>query len=748
MSHRLGLIASLLLGVTLSTLHVDAQSERDAILKAGNEHVPLAAPAAAVTPAPNTGSFAALPRTAEIMNLVTNADKGIPNTAGASDVRPESPNTTSDERPQEIYSRLISSRSVRSTVRTRSAQALQIDVEARRLGFSINAESVGTRRLVIGSADEELQKVLVGEMGHAPFVLVVSKRADDMQNIVVAIRGEETWETRVVASAGPDDDVRILGSYVVVAERAEPDGERDYLYGLISPKNDPAMIWVPRRTVSVSPMATDAGISSAEDAALHVTAFNEGTLAPWDCPNQPYDGTGGFLYGRTSGNSDGALLSFGIFQWNFWSGTLPPMLRRFEQIDSTAFWSAFNGLDVAAFRSEVMSSTTTVARSYEWARQNVPGGAWLTSNGVACSGYAASDCRWRGGSMLMTWRDAFSKLGSVSAFQAEERNSAIDSYITPVKNGRYQALNAATSRTWSLRSLLVLIDFANQYGPSYGDSTSCSFSAWITNSTGCSRNTTGTNGYSAALNDQSNTKRLPAFLEPSTYRYRRDSIATGDGTVNVYDVYPAWDAYFARYNVSLNAPPGSSSSTGPPAAPSGLSASTLSSSSIKFSWVDNSNNETSFNVALWNGSSWTTIGSVGSNVTSFTDTGRQASTTYYYTVCAQNGAGTNCASTYATATTQSAASTTAPTAPSGLSASALSSSSIRFSWIDNSNNETSFIVALWNGSAWTTISSVGSNVTSFVDTGRKASTTYYYTVCAQNGAGTNCASTYATATTP
>ena len=252
--------------------------------------------------------------------------------------------------------------------------------------------------------------------------------------------------------------------------------------------------------------------------------------------------------------------------------------------------------------------------------------------------------------MLTAWRDAFSKLGSVPAFQAEERKTAIDSYITPVKNGRYQSLNTATGRTWSLRSLLVLIDFANQYGPAYGDNTACSLNAWIANSTGCSRNTTGANGYSVALSDQANTKRLPAFVEPSTYRFRRDSIATGDGTVKVYGVYPAWDSYFARYNVSLNAPPGSTTG-GPPAAPSGLAASALSSSSIKFSWTDNSNNETSFLVSRWNGSAWTTLASVGSNVTSFTNSGLQASTTYHYTVCAQNAAGTNCASTYASTRT-------------------------------------------------------------------------------------------------
>ncbi len=183
-----------------------------------------------------------------------------------------------------------------------------------------------------------------------------------------------------------------------------------------------------------------------------------------------------------------------------------------------------------------------------------------------------------------------------------------------------------------------------------------------------------------------------------------------------------------------------------PVAPSALSAVALSSSSIKVSWVDNSNNETSFVVYRWNGSTWVQISTVGANVTSYTNTGLQASTTYFHYVCAQNSAGSTCASTYSTATTQTS-SATAPAAPSGLSAVALSSSSIKFSWADNSNNETGFVVYRWNGSAWVQIATVGSNVQNYTDTGLQPSTTYYHNVCAQNGAGAGCASTYSTATT-
>jgi len=182
-----------------------------------------------------------------------------------------------------------------------------------------------------------------------------------------------------------------------------------------------------------------------------------------------------------------------------------------------------------------------------------------------------------------------------------------------------------------------------------------------------------------------------------------------------------------------------------PQAPSGLSATALSSTSIRFSWQDNSSNETGFKVYRWNGSSWQQIATAGANTTSYTDSGLQPATTFYYTVCATNSAGSACASNYVSATTLSGS--TAPQAPSNLSATALSSSSIRFSWQDNSTNETGFRIYRWNGSSWQQITSVGANVTSYTNSGLASATTYYYTVCAANNAGSACASTYTSATT-
>jgi chitodextrinase/predicted phosphodiesterase len=99
-----------------------------------------------------------------------------------------------------------------------------------------------------------------------------------------------------------------------------------------------------------------------------------------------------------------------------------------------------------------------------------------------------------------------------------------------------------------------------------------------------------------------------------------------------------------------------------PAAPDNLSASAISSSKIDLSWTDNSDNETSFKVERSpdGASGWVEIGTANTNETTFSDTGLNPETTYYYRVCASNSAGDSGYSNTANATTQSAGSCTSP----------------------------------------------------------------------------------------
>src|SRR6266498_462740 len=186
-----------------------------------------------------------------------------------------------------------------------------------------------------------------------------------------------------------------------------------------------------------------------------------------------------------------------------------------------------------------------------------------------------------------------------------------------------------------------------------------------------------------------------------------------------------------------------------PAAPSNLAATAVSSSQINLSWTDNATTEDGFQIERCSGAgctAFTQIATVGPNVTTYSNTGLAASTSYSYRVRANNGAGSAAYSNTATATT----SLTAPAAPTNLLATAVSSSQINLSWTDNATNEDGFQIERCSGAgctAFTQIATVGSNVTTYSNTGLAASTSYSYRVRANNGAGSSAYSNTATATT-
>jgi len=75
-----------------------------------------------------------------------------------------------------------------------------------------------------------------------------------------------------------------------------------------------------------------------------------------------------------------------------------------------------------------------------------------------------------------------------------------------------------------------------------------------------------------------------------------------------------------------------------PSAPSGLTATAIDGASVHLAWTDNSNNESGFHIerASEAGGPWELVGTVGEDVTSYTDTGLNPATTYYYRVSAFN----------------------------------------------------------------------------------------------------------------
>ena len=185
-----------------------------------------------------------------------------------------------------------------------------------------------------------------------------------------------------------------------------------------------------------------------------------------------------------------------------------------------------------------------------------------------------------------------------------------------------------------------------------------------------------------------------------------------------------------------------------PSAATNLSATAASSSSIDLAWTDNASDENGFNVERsTDGTNFNLIGSLGADVSSYSDNGLNASTLYYYRVIAFNGAGNSAFSNIANATTLGST-LTIPDAPTSLSATAASNSSIDLAWADNASDEDGFNVERSaDGTNFNLIGSIGADVTAYSDNGLSASTLYYYRVIAFNSAGNSASSNIANATT-
>ncbi|MER6466580.1 endo alpha-1,4 polygalactosaminidase [Streptomyces sp. NPDC001228] len=170
-----------------------------------------------------------------------------------------------------------------------------------------------------------------------------------------------------------------------------------------------------------------------------------------------------------------------------------------------------------------------------------------------------------------------------------------------------------------------------------------------------------------------------------------------------------------------------------PSAPTGLKATTSTSSSISLSWSASTDN-----VGVSGYDVYRNGQKVGSATgTTYTDSGLTASTTYQYSVKAKDAAGnTSAASNTISQATQSGsttppADTQAPSAPTGLKATTSTSSSISLSWTASTDN-----VGVSGYDVYRNGQKVGSATgTTYTDSGLTASTTYQYSVKAKDAAG-------------
>ena len=206
--------------------------------------------------------------------------------------------------------------------------------------------------------------------------------------------------------------------------------------------------------------------------------------------------------------------------------------------------------------------------------------------------------------------------------------------------------------------------------------------------------------------------------------------------------------YFVKAKNSAGESPSSSAASARigndiPQAPTGVTASTVSSDSIQVTW-NSVPGATGYNVYYEIGSSSTKnlAGSVTGSP--YNHNGLQPNTTYNYYVKAKNSAGESVFSSSASAKT---AVVNIPSAPTGVSAVLDSTGGIRVSW-NSVSGATGYNVYYEIGSS-STKNLAGSVISSpYTHTGLQPNTTYYYYIKAKNSAGESVYSSYASVTTP
>lgn len=197
-----------------------------------------------------------------------------------------------------------------------------------------------------------------------------------------------------------------------------------------------------------------------------------------------------------------------------------------------------------------------------------------------------------------------------------------------------------------------------------------------------------------------------------------------------------------------------------PLPPNNLQVVSVTDTTATMSWFDVANNETGFIILRQDVPLLTTLplplfveiarvttpNGAGFGGVNFTDSGLSPGRTYNYVVVAYNASGM---STWNTNGPMAATTMILPPKPSIQSATVVNSHLVDLIWSDNSNSETGFRIerAPTVAGAFTTVATVGANITTFRDTTALTSTTYYYRILAFNAGGDSPPSNTAMVTT-
>lgn len=160
----------------------------------------------------------------------------------------------------------------------------------------------------------------------------------------------------------------------------------------------------------------------------------------------------------------------------------------------------------------------------------------------------------------------------------------------------------------------------------------------------------------------------------------------------------------------------------------------ISEKQVSLQWTDTSDNETGFIIERRIGESgeWETVTWLTSDTKSFTVSGLNKYTKYYFRVKAFNSI-----NNIEAVSDEILVTTALPTAPSDITATAIAASQVKLTWRDNSDNEDKYIIMRSRVSErlFSPVAEVGKDVTSFVDNSVRGGIEYYYKIAAANTVG-------------
>lgn len=158
-------------------------------------------------------------------------------------------------------------------------------------------------------------------------------------------------------------------------------------------------------------------------------------------------------------------------------------------------------------------------------------------------------------------------------------------------------------------------------------------------------------------------------------------------------------------------------------APGNLGATTIDDQSLQLSWTDHCGYESGFKIERNDGSGFTRVAEVNTDVTAYTDVGLTYGQSYSYRVKAFT---TNKESDYS----NEIQSEMVIPAPSNLVASIVDDQSLRLTWIDNCDYESGFRIERDDGSGFTQIAEVSADVTTNTEDGLIYGLSYSYRITA------------------